>query len=359
MTITLSNDEQSPHILVLGMGGTIAGLAPSPESNPLFYQAGQVNVGDLLTNIETALPEGLKIVSRQVANINSSNLSEALLTQLGDLVRSSLANTALIGIVVTHGTDTIEETSLFLHATCGKYAGKLSKRIVLTGAMLPSNAPGADGPSNLINAIRWVSKPVDQCPGGVFAVFAGNVCMARDLAKRHSSELNAPLRDSPCSPLDSISQSWLDGVKAIQAVPGDDLPIPREQAWPWVEILTSHVGARSETIQNCLSPGVEGLVISGTGQGGFSNVWKEPLDKAIADGIALVRSTRAGAGIVRPDLPEKDTVGCMASGSLSAPKARIALQLAINAAKEKVVNTKNLQWQDFFVMQTLQTKSSS
>ena len=127
------NSELSPHILVLGMGGTIAGLAPSPELNPLAYEAGQVEVGELLTKIEQMLPDGLNIISRQIANINSSNLSEPLLTELGQQVKNALANSALIGIVITHGTDTIEEAGLFLQATCGKYAEKLGKRVVLTG----------------------------------------------------------------------------------------------------------------------------------------------------------------------------------------------------------------------------------
>lgn len=350
------NDELSPHILVLGMGGTIAGLAPSPELNPLAYEAGQVGVGDLLKKIEQMLPDGLNIISRQVANINSSNLSEALLIELGQQVKNALASSTIIGIVITHGTDTIEETGLFLQATCGKYAERLEKRVVLTGAMLPSNAPDTDGPKNLLNSIQWAGTTIDNCPGGIFAVFAGKVCMARDLAKRHSSDRSAPLLDSPSSSTSLINPSWLSLVKATQAALPGDLPIPQAEAWPWVEILTSHAGARADIVQLCIHARVSGLVIAGTGQGGFNSAWQESVEQAIAAGIAVVRATRTGAGIVRPNIPAKDPEGCMAAGTLSPPKARIALQLALNAAKGSSVKDVSPppRWQAFFAPQTYQ-----
>ena len=225
--------ENSPHILVLGMGGTIAGLAANPEENPMEYQAGQVEVASLLAHIQSAIPEGIRLVSKQVANINSRNLTESLLTILGEAVREALANTLVKGVVVTHGTDTIEETGVFLQLTCGKYAQNLGKKVILTGAMLPANAPKADGPSNLLDAIRWVSAPIDNCPGGVYAVMDGRGCLAMDLAKRHGSALNAPIQDSPSSSVGLINPSWLSGVKAVQVLWNEDLPIPKEGEWPW------------------------------------------------------------------------------------------------------------------------------
>ena len=140
-----SNSENTPHILVLGIGGTIAGLAQDP-TNPTEYQAGQVGIDTLLARIQEGIPGSVKLVSRQLANIDSRDLSEDLLTLIGNTVKESLQEPTVKGIVITHGTDTIEESGFFLSATCGKLAEKLSKRIVLTGAMLPSNAPQADGP---------------------------------------------------------------------------------------------------------------------------------------------------------------------------------------------------------------------
>ncbi len=346
---SISNvSENTPHLLILGMGGTIAGLASNPEENPLQYQAGQVGVDALVAHVQSVVPEGVKLVSRQVANINSRNLTDAHLTSLGLTVKDALLDAAVQGIVITHGTDTMEETGLFLQATCGKLAHTQSKRVILTGAMLPSNAPGADGPSNLLDALRWASTSIDNCPGGIYAVMDGRGCMAIDLAKRHATALNAPLQNAPSSSVGLINPSWLSGVKAVQAAWNEDLPIPQEGEWPWVEILTSHAGARPETITQWLSSSVQGFVIAGTGHGGFHDDWLKPLDQAMAQGIALVRTTRTGAGATLPNIPEIDPLGCRPSGSLTAPRARIGLQLALNAAKQANKAGKPLTWQDFF-----------
>ena len=348
MSSNLNVSESTPHILVLGMGGTIAGLAPKPEENPLEYQAGQVGVEALVNHIQSAIPEGVALVSKQIANINSRNLTDALLTTLGLAVQEALLDGAVKGIVITHGTDTIEETGLFLQVSCGKLAQTQAKRVILTGAMLPSNARGADGPSNLLDALRWASTSIDNCPGGIYAVMDGRGCMAMDLAKRHATALNAPLQNSPSSSVGLINPSWLSCVKAVQATWNEDLPIPHEGEWPWVEILTSHAGARPETISQWLKSDIQGLVVAGSGQGGFHDAWIEPLDKAMSQGIALVRTTRTGAGATLPNIPELDAPGCRASGSLTAPRARIALQLALNAAKQANLAGKPLTWQDFF-----------
>jgi L-asparaginase len=338
----------TPHLLVLGMGGTIAGLAPKPEENPLQYEAGKVGVDTLVAQVKSVVPEGVKLVSRQLENINSRNLTDAHLTGLGLAVREALLDAAVKGIVVTHGTDTIEETGLFLQVTCGKLAQTQSKRVILTGAMLPSNAPGADGPSNLLDALRWASTSIDNCPGGIYAVMDGRGCMALDLAKRHATALNAPLQDAPSSSVGLINPSWLSGVKAVQAAWNEDLPIPGAGEWPWVEILTSHAGARPETISQWLKTSVQGFVVAGTGHGGFHDDWVKPLDQAMAQGIALVRTTRTGAGATLRNTPEVDPAGCCASGALTAPRARIGLQLALNAAKQANKAGKPLTWQDFF-----------
>jgi len=342
MSANLKKLEQCPHILILGMGGTIAGLAANPDLSPTNYKAGELGVEELLKKVEGVIPGDLKLVSQQLANIDSRDLSEELLTHLGSTVRDSLSNPSVQGIVITHGTDTVEETGFFLSATCGKLAEKLGKRVVLTGAMLPANAPQADGPLNLLDALKWVSNAPENCPGGVFAVFAGKVCLARDLSKRHTSAFNAPLMDAPCSPLGLINPSWLSRLKAVEAASGEDLPIPSDQ-WPWVEILTSHAGAKPQALKSLLDAGVEGFILAGTGFGGVHQAWIGALKQAEVKGAALVRTSRTGAGAVQSDFTD-DGLHCLSSGTLSAPRARIALQLALNAAK----GDKSLTWQDFF-----------
>ncbi|WP_197713931.1 asparaginase domain-containing protein [Polynucleobacter necessarius] len=188
------------------------------------------------------------------------------MTLLGETIKEALANSLIKGIVVTHG---IEETGVFLQLTCGKYAQNLGKIVILTGAMLPANASKADGPSNLLDAIRWASTPIDNCPGGIFAVMDGRGCLAMDLAKRHGSALNATIQASPSSSVGLIHPSWLSGVKAVQTLWLEDLPISKENEWPWVEISTSHAGARSETIAHWLNSKVKGFVLAGSGMEAF------------------------------------------------------------------------------------------
>jgi L-asparaginase len=336
------------HVLVIGMGGTIAGLAPDPN-NPSAYRAGQVALESLIPAAQssTGVAQG-EIRTVQLANIDSRNLTESHLTQLGLAVRGALDKPDVLGIVVTHGTDTIEETGLFLGAVCSKQAERLGKRVILTGAMLPSNHPQADGPLNLQAALHWAQMDLETCPAGVFGIFAGRVCLARDLAKRHTSDLNAPLRDSPSSPVHLINPSWLSRIRRIQADSGPDMAIPPEDAWPWVEILTSHGGARPETVLHWLGQPIRGLVIAGTGMGGAQTAWLKPLHALAEMGVAIAKASRVGGGHVHLHLPETDPVGWVAAGSLSSPKARIALQLALYAAKEAKQGGKSMTWQDFF-----------
>lgn len=336
------------HVLVIGMGGTIAGLAQD-LGNPCAYSAGQVPIETLISTVQPSngVAQG-EIRTEQLANIDSRNLSESHLTRLGHAVRAALDNPMVLGVVITHGTDTIEETGLFLDAVCSKQAERLGKRIILTGAMLPSNHPQADGPLNLQAALRWAQMDLETCPAGVFGIFAGRVCLARDLAKRHTSDLNAPLRDSPSSPVHLINPSWLSQIRRMQTDSGPDIAIPPEEAWPWVEVVCSHAGARPETILHWLSQPIQGVVIAGTGMGAVPAAWLKPLHRLAENGIAIVRASRVGAGLVRPHLPEMDPSDWGVAGSLSTSKARIALQLALYAASEAKQNGKSMTWQEFF-----------
>jgi L-asparaginase len=289
-----------------------------------------------------------KIRTQQLANIDSRDLSEALLTQLGSALQAALDNPDVLGVVVTHGTDTVEETGLFLDAVCSKQAERLGKRVILTGAMLPSNHPQADGPLNLQAALHWAQMDLETCPAGIFGIFAGRVCLARDLAKRHTGDLNAPLRDSLSSPVHLINPSWLSRIRRIQADSSPDVAIPPENGWPWVEILTSHAGARPETVLHWLGQPIRGLVIAGTGMGGVHTAWHKPLNALAEKGVAIVKGSRVGAGDVHLNLPEADPANWVAAGSLTPPKARIALQLALYAAFDAKQGGKSMTWQDFF-----------
>jgi L-asparaginase len=333
--------NQQGTILILGMGGTIAGLAANPDKDPLNYAAGQLSIGDLIKS--TSAGSQLQFQSEQIANINSCDLSEELLSRLGNRVREALNDPAIKGVVITHGTDTIEETGIFLHLTCGALAQKHNKTVALTGAMLPSNAPNADGPANLALAISAATGHVqinDQTvilPGGIVGAFAGRLIAAKHYGKRFSARIDAPVADSP--ELGSV------GLIADTLNPKRDLPIPDSEAWPWVELITSHAGAKSQVLDFIIENSVQGLVIAGTGQGNINQGLLTGLQKAKNSGIPMIRSTRTGKGEIRQNIPmNDDQLGTQAAGYLTPPQARIALQLLIHASR----TDKSLDWKNFF-----------
>ncbi len=324
------------NILIIGMGGTIAGVAPNPDLDPLQYAAGQVSIADLLKNsLPIELSEQVHLETLQLANINSADLTEGLMSELGQSVCYALKNPQYDGIVITHGTDTMEETGIFLHLVCSQLAKNLSKAVVLTGAMLPSNAPLADGPQNLSQAVELAAflgasfEPRLQLDGGIYGAFADKVICAKNYLKRSSNQINAPVMDSPdlCSATNSTQS--LCSEFAL------DFP-QRGEPWPWVELITSHAGARPDLLRFLVNQGVDGIVLAGTGQGNIHENLIESILEAKEQKIPMIRASRTLLGDIRPEVPVSDQfLGTVAARNLSPAKARIALQLFLYSLRTK------------------------
>ncbi|WP_108508016.1 asparaginase [Polynucleobacter acidiphobus] len=319
----MSNSSIPSFILVIGTGGTIAGL--TTDSGNGGYQAGQVPISTLLTQINTKFP----IKNMQLSNIDSCDLSEPHLSKLGAQVRTGLADTEVIGIVITHGTDTMEETATFLEFICGGSARNFGKKVVLTGAMLPSDHREADGPQNLSNAIEFAGKRDGQ--SGIWAVMGSKPIPGLALVKGHSSHIDAFFEET-------LSPDW------IQV--SNDLPIPPDNQWPWVEIITSHSGARPDTIRSLEGLGVQGIVLAGTGAGTVHENLAPALERFMEAGGAVVRASRIGRGYVGGSLANGRLAKALSAGYLNPAKARIALQLALFASTQSSPNP--LSWQDYF-----------
>ncbi len=319
----MSNSSIPSYILVIGTGGTIAGLRT--DSGNGGYQAGQVPISTLLTQINSKFP----LKNMQLSNIDSCDLSEPLLSKLGAQVRSGLSDPEVLGIVITHGTDTMEETATFLEFACGGSSRNLGKKVVLTGAMLPSDHPQADGPQNLSNAIEFAGKRDGQ--SGIWAVMGSKPIPGLALVKGHCSQTNAFFGET-------LPNDW------VQV--SNDLPVPPDNQWPWVEIITSHSGARPETITFLENHGVRGIVLAGTGSGTVHEQLAIPLERFIGAGGAVVRASRIGKGHIDGTLANGRLANALAGGSLNPAKARIALQLALFAAAQSGANA--LSWRDYF-----------
>jgi L-asparaginase len=306
-------------IVVLGTGGTIAGMAATPGDS-LVYSSAQLGVAQLAAAATACAPGSVWMLeTEQVAQIDSKDMSEALWQTLAARCAHWLARPEVRGVVITHGTDTLEETAFFLDRVLAP-----AKPVVLTCAMRPATALAADGPQNLLDAMAVAGTPGAS---GVIAVCAGTVHSARDVAKEHPYRLDA-FTSGEAGPLGVVEQGRL---RMLREWPAPSTVLARRYAravaratdWPRVEIVLNHAGATGALVQALVVQGVDGLVAAGTGNGSLSTGLQAALLAARAQGVAVVRATRCARGQVLPHagdlLPD--------SGGLSPVKARIALML--------------------------------
>ncbi|MCW5650790.1 MAG: asparaginase [Ramlibacter sp.] len=305
-------------IVVLGTGGTIAGTAAQAGDN-IGYTAAQVGVEQLLA----ALPQlrGQPVQAEQVAQIDSKDMTPAVWQQLAQRCQHWLAQDDVRGVVITHGTDTLEETAYFLHA-----ALQPSKPVVLTCAMRPSTALVPDGPQNLLDAVAVAAWPG---AAGVVAVCAGTVHGATDVQKVHTYRLDA-FSSGDAGPLGYVEEGAVRLVRnwpaALASRSSDALnTIAANMPWPRVEIVMSHAGAGGRLVHALVAQKVGGIVVAGTGNGSLHQELEAALLEAQAQGIRVVCASRCPNGRVLP----KPADAFRDSEGLSPVKARIALMLAL------------------------------
>ena len=304
-------------IVVLGTGGTIAGLASQP-GNALDYTAAAQGVEQLLTGLQ--LP-GIDLVSEQVAQIDSKDMVPQVWQQLASRVGWWLAQADVRGLVITHGTDTLEETAYFLHALV-----QPAKPVVLTCAMRPANALLADGPQNLADAVTVAAYAGAQ---GVSVVCAGAVHCGLDVQKAHTWKLDA-FSSGDAGPLGQVvagrlflNRNWPLATAESQQAAIEK--VARQKNWPRVEIVMNHAGADGAIVRALVRDGVQGMVVAGTGNGTLHHALEDALLQAQAAGIRVVRASRCAQGrvLAKPSDRLPDSKG------LSPVKARIALMLAL------------------------------
>lgn len=311
--------HSSQKIVILGTGGTIAGRSALRSDNT-GYTAAQVGIEDLTAAI-AGLPDhvkGFELVFEQVAQVDSKDMGPAVWALLAQRTLSALSQPEVHGVVITHGTDTIEETAFFLQSVL-----HAAKPVVLTCAMRPASALSPDGPQNLLDAFSVV---MDAHAGGVMVVCAGVVHSADAVHKIHTYRLDA-FSSGESGPLGWVEEAhvrWA-GLPLRVARPlwdGRALPVG---PWPQVEIVLNHAGATGAVVHALRQAGVKGLVAAGTGNGTLSQPLTQALHQAMAEGVQVVRSTRCALGQVI-DVPESTIP--LASG-LSPVKARVAMQLSL------------------------------
>lgn len=310
-----------PTVVVLGTGGTISGLAASPDDN-VGYVAGSVGVDKLVAAAPSRA--GVRVEPEQIAQLDSKDMDFATWRRLAEQVAHHAARPEVSGVVVTHGTDTLEETAYFLARVV-----PLVKPVVLTGAMRPASSRLADGPRNLADAIA-VASAAGPGRAGVVVAFAGLLHSARDVRKVHSMRPEA-FGSGDAGPLASIEDgrvvehaSWpVPDVAGLDLLPAAGVP------WPWVEIVTSDAGADGRAVRALMASGVHGIVVAATGNGSVHRELAAALEEAAAANIPVLRASRCLAGGVA----EKSAARFASAGELTPVKARIELLLQLLAAR--------------------------
>lgn len=303
-------------IVVLGTGGTVAGRAGSAQDN-VGYVAGQVAVADLLQGVP--VPPGLALACEQVAQIDSKDMDFGVWCRLAQRCAHWLAERDVQGLVITHGTDTLEETAFFLQCVL-----QPAKPVVLTGAMRPATSATADGPANLADALAVAAASGAH---GVVAVLAGQVHAALEVAKVHTARPDA-FSSGELGPLGKVEngsvrmlRAWPAAAPVARAV--EQLPAPQD--WPRVEIVQNYAGAGGAIVEALVAHGVRGIVVAGTGNGTVHKDLEAALVQAQAKGVKVVRSTRCAQGEVVAHPADR----LLLAAGLSPVKARIALLLEL------------------------------
>ncbi len=307
-----------PCILVLGTGGTIAGMAGSATRHE--YQPGQIGIDDWLAKVaELGLPA--RLIGKQIANIGSEDMTYPIWSQLHEAAMSAMQDDAVDGVIITHGTDTAEETAFLLDLTL-----PCAKPVVIVGAMRPADAVGSDGMRNFVNAVRVAGN--DEASGrGVMLVMGDRILAARDARKVRTRGSDDAFRGFPRGSVGIVTPSALEwfGNPWRQ---GDGARFAFPQTMPEVPILHIGAGMDGELVDRILPDEPAGIVIAGMGEGNMPQSVRHRLAFHARKGVIVVRASRVDEGLV--DREEEDEVNrFVAARALGPAKARVLLMVML------------------------------
>jgi L-asparaginase len=315
-----------PTVVVLATGGTIAGAAASDVQ--AGYTSGQVGVEQLLA----AVPQAKKLAvlrGEQISNIGSQDMNDEVWLKLARRINELTAMPDVNGVVITHGTDTIEETSYFLNLVT-----KSRKPVVLTAAMRPSTALSADGPLNFFNAVA-VAANADAAGRGVLVVINDWIHGASSLTKTSTTAVQTFL--SPLSGLiGTVAYGEVDFFRGPvgKHTTASEFSLDGVKALPRVDIVMAYENMDGALIDAAVAAGAKGVVIAGVGNGNLSDAAVKTLAKHAKAGVACVRASRVTTGRVGRNVElDDDKLGFVASLDLNPQKARVLLRLALLKAR--------------------------
>ena len=321
--------QKLPRVIVLATGGTIAGQGTSATS--AGYTPGKVPIEDLLKNIP-AINKIADVRGEQIASVGSYDMTVQIWIKLARRINEIFEKNEADGIVITHGTDTQEETAYFLNLTV-----KSARPIVLTGAMRAATAISADGPKNLYDAIVVASDP-DSKSKGVMICFNETLFDGKDVTKVNTTNVDA-FASTNAGPIGQVFDGRVLYYNHFMNEKNSILPfdISKIDTLPKVEIVYMYVDASATAMNALINENIDGIVIAGSGNGSFNQAFLHAVNTAVKKGIAVVRSSRVVSGRVTQfnQVFDDEKLGTIASDDLNPQKARILLMLALAVTKNK------------------------
>lgn len=318
--------QDKPKIHILATGGTIAGVGTSStQSN---YTAGQVAIGTLLDAVP--VEEIAQVTGEQVVRIGSQDMNDSVWLTLAKRINELLNNSDIDGIVITHGTDTMEETAFFLNLTV-----KSDKPVVLVGAMRPSTAISADGPANLYNAVV-VAGAAESKGKGVLVAMDGKIISARSVLKTHTLDVET-FKAANNDALGYVynGKAFYTSVCNKKHTAQSVFDVTNLNELPKVGIVYSYSNIDADMAKPMLSNGYKGIIHAGVGNGNIHKDIFPVLEQARKQGIQVVRSSRVPTGPTTLDAEVNDAeYEFIASQELNPQKARVLLMLALTKTSD-------------------------
>ncbi|AKZ61563.1 L-asparaginase [Herbaspirillum hiltneri N3] len=331
--VSIAHAQKLPNVMILATGGTIAGTGAS-STTTVGYTAAKIGVDALID----AVPELKKVANvkgEQVFQIASENMNNDYWLKLSKRVNTLLAQSDVDGIVITHGTDTIEETAYFLDLTVHS-----KKPVVIVGSMRPSTAISADGPINLYNAVLLAGSQ-EAIGKGVLVTLNDQINAAREVTKTNTSTLDT-FKTPELGFLGYIqgSKPFFYRQSTRKHTVDSEFDISKLDVLPQVDIVYGYANMNPIALNAFVAAGAKGIIHAGVGDGSLNNTVAPSLSEARKKGVVIVRASRVGQGIVaRNGEADDDKLDFVVSDTLNAQKARILLMLALT----KTSDTKAIQ----------------
>lgn len=322
--------QKLPRIIILATGGTIAGKGTSATA--AGYKAGVTPIKDMIAAVPGI--EKLAILNgEQISNIGSQDMTVAIWLKLAKRINEIFRNHEADAVVVTHGTDTMEETAYFLNLT-----DRYDNPVVLTGSMRAGTAMSADGPKNLYDAVQVAASKLSKGKG-VMVVFNGSIFNAREVVKTNTTHVDAFTSPNTGPEGQVLGKKILyyttERRPANKNTPFD---VTGLDSLPVVGIVELYAGISDVAVDAYVNAGVNGIITAGLGDGNLNAINTTSVTEAVSKGVIVCRSTRVPTGrVILHDETDDAKLGTIVGDDLNPQKARILLMLGLTQSRDKAV----------------------